>query len=261
VRDASFALLDDDEYIGMIVMKAGESPHTFHVGLIHVVPTYRCRHIARRMFDEAASRLNDGGDVSFITGTEPDCLFSGVPTEAGRSFFRALGFKKNRDNMNLIAHHPPKTIPRPDDAVDIMRAETEAEKEEVRAINDKHFSVRWAREVDESAPHDIFVLKKQGRIIGYVRTGFPDGPVLPYSLNFHASYDRLGGIGPLGLLPEERGHGYGAYMVNHALSALFAAGASDVMVDWTGLETFYRKCGFEAIHSTYVVYEKRSDER
>lgn len=256
----SFALFHKNHYVGMIVLKQSSGDDTFHVGLIHVKHVWRRKNIATRMLHEAMDKLTTNKPTHFITGTESDCLFSGVPTERGRAFFETIGFKKTKENMNLIAHHQPSAIKAPDDDVTIERAKNGEDKKKVEWINREHFSVRWADEVNESDPHDIFVLRKKGSIIGYVRTGFPDGPVIPYSVNFHAAYDHLGGIGPLGLLPGERGHGYGKYMVNHALRTLFDAGASDVMVDWTSLETFYRKCGFEAVHSRYAVYEKRSDD-
>ena len=260
MSEVSFALVHKNHYVGMIVLKRSPKDDMFHVGLIHVKHVWRRKNIATRMLRETMDKVTEKKPVIFVTGTEADCLLSGVPTESGRTFFEALGFKKTKENMNLIAHHQPSAIKAPDDDVTIRRAKHDDDKRMVHQINREHFSIRWANEVNESDPYDIFVLRKNGSIIGYVRTGFPDGPVIPYSVNFHDAYECLGGIGPLGLLPTERGHGYGRYMVNYALRALFDAGASDVMVDWTSLKTFYRKCGFEAVHSRYVVYEKRSDD-
>lgn len=53
-----------------------------------------------------------------------------------------------------------------------------------------------------------------------------------------------GGIGPLGVHPDLRGHGYGAGVVEAAMAYLREVGVETIGVDWTGLPEFYEGRGF-----------------
>src|SRR5690606_2380885 len=54
---------------------------------------------------------------------------------------------------------------------------------------------------------------------------------------------RLGGIGPLGIDPAVRGAGAGLAMVAGAASWLRGRGATDAVINWTTLTSFYGRLG------------------
>ena len=55
--------------------------------------------------------------------------------------------------------------------------------------------------------------------------------------------EELGGIGPLGIAPEERGKGYGLAIVQAGMYFLSQRGIKNIVIDWTNLVDFYGKLG------------------
>jgi N-acetylglutamate synthase-like GNAT family acetyltransferase len=152
----------------------------------------------------------------------------------------------------LIAHETPRSVPVPDDYV-IRKAE-EKDRLELLDFIKVNFSERWLKEVSENKINQVYILLHEDKIIGFVNTAFSQNHHYPNSLNLYKLFDNLAGIGPLGLAPEFQSRGLGKGFVNYILRDLFASGASEVMVDWTGLIDFYKKCGFNEVYKKYIIY-------
>jgi ribosomal protein S18 acetylase RimI-like enzyme len=133
--------------------------------------------------------------------------------------------------------------------------ETAEEKQAALLLIKENFHSRWFDDVKDAEPKEFVGLFDSQEIIGFVRISHPDFRKLANSTNLYPRYRCLGGIGPLGIVSKWRGCGLGEFMVRYAVGELFEMGCSDVIVDWTGLIGFYKKCGFGEISDEFVLYE------
>jgi GNAT superfamily N-acetyltransferase len=252
--DESFVLFDDDKYLGSIVLK--QQVDTLFISLIHVAKSERLKGYGKKLVKHAMTVMQKRQLKDIIIGRDNDCLFSGLfvnNNELTHKFFLDIGFKKNHDNFNLISgSRPGNSISR--DGYFVRVVSSDAEKEEVLKLIKQNFSERWHEEVSRSLLEDIYILLHRNKIIGFVNTANPKSPVFSNSMNLYLLFKNLFGMGPLGLDKDYQGQGLGTYLVNVTLKDLFDRGASEVMVDWTGLVDFYKKCGFERIFSKYTIY-------
>lgn len=117
----------------------------------------------------------------------------------------------------------------------------------------QHFGVRWqvdtavrCRDLREGRCEEIMGAFREERLVGFCHIWSPRSRRLGPS-TFWLPRDgsrEWGGIGPLGVHPEMRGHGYGAGVVESSMAYLRSRGAEVIGVDWTGLPDFYQGRGF-----------------
>lgn len=259
LEDSSFSLYMDEEYLGAIVLKKSfftNHRDELYVSFLHIAPPFRNLGYGTRLIESAFRTAHDLGYAKIALGTDESCLFSGVFIDnnpATHHFFQKRGFQKQHNNVNLIASTKPVEFFESDGVI-VKYGITEVEKNALHTFVGRHFSERWVDEVHHTPKEDLVVLLKQKTIIGFCVSAFAQTNLRPNSINLYPLFQNLAGIGPLGIDPEERNCGYGKTLVNQTIHRLFDRGASDVMVDWTGLETFYKICGFERVYTEYVSY-------
>jgi len=258
IEEGSYALYDNEELVGVIILKAGhpkdvEQSEVVFLSLLYVNPKYRHQGLGTKILKEA-------GEVTFkfkkkylLTGCEYDNLFSGVEKNFGTdSFFENLGFIVYDKNYNLITSNRLAET----DAKSFRIAENEKEKDAVLNLIASNFSLRWYYDIKCVPYQDLALAIEKDKIVGFLHLADLSSPVLPNSLSFYSLYENLGGIGPLGLVPKTRGKGLGKGLVKFGVNQLFDRGCSDVLVDWTNLTDFYLKCGFERIVNQFTVYAR-----
>ena len=69
-------------------------------------------------------------------------------------------------------------------------------------------------------------------------------------------FTRLGGIGPLGVSVSRRKIGLGYDIVAESINYLLDEGVSDIIIDWTGLISFYQQFNFEVWKSYFYASKK-----
>ena len=131
------------------------------------------------------------------------------------------------------------------------------------------FGVRWRKDTRRrgdslvaGAKEEIMGAFHQGRLVGFCHIWSRDSASLGPSTFWldRGGEERWGGIGPLGVHPGARGHGYGAGVVEASMAYLRHKGAESIGVDWTGLPDFYEGRGFRRWLS-YRGYHPEATER
>lgn len=250
----SICLFDDDKYLGCIIFKKFDN--SLYISLFHIVKEHRFKGCGKFLFIHAYTVALKHRLKKIIIGSDPDCLFSGVFISDNTDVHKYLinkGYEKSYTNFNLLCDKPPEDI---DDLKGnvVEFAKSETEKEEALNLIKHNFSSRWFDEVSKNKKDNICLLKNNQDIIGFINTSDGKNEILPNSLNLYPLFDNLAGIGPLGIIEKYQSQGLGKYFVKKTLKMLFEKGASEVMVDWTGLIEFYQKCGFKKIYSEYIIY-------
>lgn len=84
-------------------------------------------------------------------------------------------------------------------------------------------------------------------IIGFCRVNDVDSPSIWYNMNFANRYENQGGVGPLGVSQKYRGQGLGKVVTDMGIRTLLDRGVTEIVIDWTDLEKFYMKMGYEIV--------------
>ena len=265
ISELSYALYLDDKYIGFIVVKKSsleDNKNILYISLIHVIKEYRNQGYGNYLLNCVFLFLDKTNYNKIYVGGDELCIFSGVFNQNNtdtHSFFTERGFEIQSKNVNLIVHKKLDVFYENKDVKFILGV-SEDLKASVLYLIQQNFSKRWFSEVLNTENYNLGVLLKDNDVIGFINTANIYSEYYPNSMNDYLLFEKLSGIGPLGIKPEYQGKGLGLYMVNKTLQHLFEKGASDIMVDWTGLEYFYKKCGFMKIHEGYVIYQYRMED-
>jgi len=260
IKQFSYALYLEQNYIGFVAIKKSlriENKNKLYLSMIHIIKESRNQGYGKAILKDLFQFMQTTNYSELIVGGDEKCIFSGVfhnNNETTHAFFQKEGFEVHSNNMNLIVSDS-LAVEYKNNHAEFIFGITETQKQEALHLIKQHFSERWYDEVEESDIHDIGVLFDDNKIVGFINTGSVSSKQYPNSMNDYLLFENLSGIGPLGIIPEYQGKGLGLYMVNQALQALFHRGASDIMVDWTGLEYFYKKCGFKKIYENYTIYK------
>ncbi|MDD3129203.1 MAG: GNAT family N-acetyltransferase [Candidatus Izemoplasmatales bacterium] len=252
----SICLFENKDYVGTIIFKALDDD--LYISFVHITKEKRFKGYGKLLINKAIELAKKYNYKKIILGSDPDCLFSGVFMEGNdevHRFFSNQGFTREYLNYNLIAYKPPEPIWL-DDEYKIKKAE-ETNEVELLSFIENNFSSRWLKEVKENTLEQVYLLFYKNRIIGFINSAISKNHHYPNSLNLYELFENLAGIGPLGIAPEFQSLGLGKGFVNFVIRDLFRLGASEVMVDWTGLIEFYKKCGFNKIYKTYIIYSMK----
>lgn len=260
VAEAAFSDYEGDELVRTLVLKyyLGNDPKyrgSAFVSFIYVNPDFRNRGLGTELLKMAEKTSLRDKKTKLTIGGDPDCLFSGVfvrNNQKTHQFFLNRGYACLYRCYNLRCDSKP-TLSLKDRIC--KRLETPEEKQAALLLIKENFSSRWLDDVKDADPKEFVGLFEDGEIIGFVRISHLDFRKLANSTNLYLRYRSLGGIGPLGVVSKRRGRGLGEFMVRFAVGELFEMGCSDVIVDWTGLIDFYKKCGFGGISDEFVLYE------
>jgi GNAT superfamily N-acetyltransferase len=262
VWEGTFSICEDQDYVGTICLKYFRDDYEefqdfAYISFLFVSSKYRNRGFGSKLLQEAISICEQDKKTNLYLGSDFDCLFSGLfvsNNEQTHDFFKKRGFAQAYRNFNLISGKRPSLDK---DQLEYVQTKTKKEREQVFALIKEHFSYRWYYDVKDCGIHDFVVAKKQDQIVGFVRIAHPNFKIRANSINLSPLYKCLGGIGPLGIIPSERGRGTGSCLVKHATNILYDLNCSEIMVDWTGLIEFYKKCSYEKVSNEYVLYQKK----
>ncbi len=260
VAEAAFSDYEGEELVRTLVLKyyRGNDPKylgSAFVSFIYVNPDFRNRGLGTELLKTAERICLRDRKTKLTIGGDPGCLFSGVfvlNNPKTHQFFLNRGYSYLYRCYNLRCDSKPILSVQDQTC---KRLKTPEEKQAALRLIKENFSSRWLDDVKDADPEEFIGLFESGEIIGFVRISHPDFRKLANSTNLYLRYRCLGGIGPLGVVSKRRGRGLGEFMVRYAVGELFEMGCSDVIVDWTGLIGFYKKCGFGEISDEFVLYE------
>jgi GNAT superfamily N-acetyltransferase len=259
LNSESYSLYNKQEFIACLALKRSLlliNKSKIYISFIYVAKKHRNKGIGKEILARCIKKSAKLGYNEIIVGGDEQCIFSGVfhkNNEHTHKFLTNSGFIANYSNINLILHKKVDVTYIQDDYDYILGVTNEQKKEAIEFVK-QNFSPRWVMELSETENEDIGILLDNNKIIGFIRTGTKESKKLPNSLNDYLLFENLAGIGPLGVSKEYQGKGLGIYLVNKTIHELIKNGASDVMVDWTGLDKFYLKCGFTEEYEKYTIY-------
>ena len=286
LKDGSVVLMDavTDEAIGLVVSKklSTEDPywdmlaHDQDTGWIQVLLVdrrYRGQGFGSRLLEIAENALMVSGAKKIVLGGDPWHYFPGVPADdgtalkwfqkrryrAGQTVYDLLCRKENLPDLPAVDASGVTGRQKSHLTYRLLRA---SEKERFLKFIQKVFPGRWTYEayhyfLKGGQGREILVAEKDGEMIGFCRLHDDRSPLIAQNVYWAPLFPglHLGGVGPLGLDPAERGGGYGLAMVRAALEELFRRGQEYVVIDWTELVGFYERLGCR-VWKSYVYHEK-----
>ncbi|MFD1848617.1 GNAT family N-acetyltransferase [Oceanobacillus bengalensis] len=261
---------DHNHVIGFVVTKKWQDDIDVGIGkdmgwiqVLLVDSSYRNQGIGATLLHHAESKLKEHGITRIILGKDAWHYFPGIPTqyEYTKKWFTKHGYKLNGKEFDLDNHYHKENMSIPiKEGVEVSLLNIE-EKGQFLNFMHRCFPGRWEYEAKQyfqkgGTGREFVVLKREKQIIGFCRINDSKSPVIAQNVYWAPLYEgELGGIGPLGIDSNERKHGYGLFIVEAAIAYLRNRNIHSILIDWTGLVTFYNKLGFKICNS-YDTYEK-----
>lgn len=263
------AVDDQDHVIGFVVTKLWQEeidvnmdPKRGWIQVLLVDSEHRKKGVGTALLERAEDDLKKNGIKEMQLGGDPFHYFSGIPEQykATQKWAEKKGYQKRIDTYDLI-NHLEKNYPIPDDKTIEFSLLKRDEKDELISFLEKCFPGRWVYEAIKyfemnGTGREFLVLRKKGRIIGFCRINDAASPFIAQNVYWSPLFEEpVGGIGPLGIDPEEQKQGYGLGIVQAAMAYLQDRKIETIIIDWTIFIEFYGKLDF-APWKKYGVYLK-----
>ncbi len=261
---SSFAAVENGEVVGAVIAKRwpGET-FGYHPGgdvgwinFLFVKEGWRGKGIGSQLLKEAEDSLREQGCARIHLGRDVQHFFPGVPLELTESidWFKGKGYQSGEVVFDMIQKVEgcltDLSIPQ-DQNFHFKRGQSGDEPALILFLQEA-FPGRWEYEVrslfERGGTARQFVLIWQGdRVRGFCRINRPEDAVIGSNVYWSELYKgkAVGGIGPLGVSSQVRKSGLGLKVVKQAMQELKEDGVEVWMIDWTTLESFYNKLGFE----------------
>jgi GNAT superfamily N-acetyltransferase len=260
-----------EQVIGFVIVKRWQEGldvnignHTGWIQAILVDHRFRNQGIGSKLLKHAEATLIENGVNKILLGKDPWHYFPGIPKEFPDTaeWFERKGYQFAGKEFDLVATYlgqEATKLPQMD-GVTFELLNQRDQTSFLKFLN-RCFPGRWEYEAIHyfqkgGTGREFVVLKKAGRIIGFCRINDDESPMVAQNVYWAPLFsESLGGVGPLGIVNQERGHGYGLAIVEAGIAFLRQRGIRHIVIDWTGLVDFYKKLGY-TIWKSYHTYEK-----
>ena len=278
IFDESFVALVDNEAVGFIIGKTWSKDivvptydKTGWVSLIYVKPKFRKQGIGSKLLEKVEEIFESKNLESIFLGKDYYNFFPGLPVDLKyfRPWFEKRGFVGPYDTNDLIKKVSISTkkevlAPFKDGKNYTIRRANLDDYENLGNLIKKNWPGRWYLEFLDYFQHGgtgyeyTVCLDENGIICGFCKVCDYDTPLVlaGYSLNFHGRFERIGGIGPLGVDVDYRRRNIANNILKQIVNELIDRNTTDIIIDWTNLMHIYRSYGFE-IWKSYTYYEKK----
>ena len=270
----SFLCIDEKEetVIGFIITKVWQKddgrnlfpPQTGWIQAILVDKEYRKVGIGSKLLSLAETALTQKGIKRILVGADYLHYFPGIPEQEvdTQRWFEKKSYQAGNREVDLAGHFDDSYKWEPDleEGVSYTLLEKENANELIFFLH-RCFPGRWEYEAMDyfargGTGREFVVLRKNEKLIGFCRINDPLSPFIAQNINWSPLFPTpLGGIGPLGIDESERGNGFGHEIVKAGVHFLVQRGIKDIVIDWTGLISFYQKAGFQ-VWKSYKGYSK-----
>ena len=269
---SQLAVDNDGRVIGFIIAKKWQDSldvnmptKTGWIQALVVDEKYQGQQIGSMLLRHAETALKNQGMEQVLLGRDTQHYFPGIPrpNDWTRKWFETKGYEKQDTEYDVFnSYDDTSQIVEPKkDGVEfgVLR---ENEKEPFLNFLRRCFPGRWEYEAikyfeKNGTGREFVVLRKQEKIIGFCRVNDSKAPIIAQNVYWSPLFkEELGGIGPLGVDAAERGQGFGLAIVEAGIAELRKRGVQNIVIDWTGLITFYKKLGYD-IWKTYDSYKKK----
>ncbi len=206
------------------------------------------------VFSESKRVMRERGASSVLFGMDSRHFWPGVPVDKPRlnDFLMIEGFSLGGEYFDLESdisdYQPPRELPT--EGVE-FRVVTEDDHAMLVKFFDREFPGRWRYDIltkieKEGSHRGVVGLFHSDAIHGFAsiqdsQTKYPiAGAVWRKSLG-----PNWGSLGPIGVSQKVRGHGWGGALLSAGLLELKSRNVKNCIIDWTTLEDFYGKHGFQ----------------
>jgi len=271
--EGSWIALEKEKLVGLIISKVWKEDlecvknkkDTGYIQVILVDSDYRNRGIGSELLRKAEEALKANGVKTIILGQDPWHYFPGIPSEYIDTveWFKKKGYVEFGEEYDLYCRlngEGQVTLPVfPEVEFKIL---DKGQKSNFLEFLNRCFPGRWEYEAVKyfekgGEGREFVVAEKKGKIIGFCRINDSKSPFIAQNVYWAPLFEEeLGGIGPLGIDPEERGKGYGLAIVQAGMYFLSQRGIRNIVIDWTNLVDFYGKLGCK-VWKKYVKCKKQ----
>lgn len=244
----------------------GLRPDIGWIHLLLVASGWRGQGIGGSLLRRAEEALRSSGVSRIALGNDLHRrLFPGVPDEldATKRWFEHKNYVYREGVFDLIkAYGADESVGLPDLGEAAARLATPGDREALTAFMARCFPGTWDLQHRDywergGTGREYVVLEKGGAIIGFCRINTGRSPLLAQNVYWAPLFEEeLGGIGPLGIDEDHRGHRYGIKIVQAAIHFLRELGVRRIVIDTTPFVDFYGKLGYEVWRS-YAKYDKQ----
>ncbi|MBS4207908.1 GNAT family N-acetyltransferase [Bacillus sp. FJAT-50079] len=262
---------DRNEVIGFVIVKkwqdaidVGIGKKTGWIQAMLVDQKYRNRGIGTTLLEHAEASLIESGVNRILLGKDTSHYFPGIPSEFtyAAKWFEKRGYVKSGEEYDLDCFYEidRQVVIPAKEGVEVSLLDRNEKQLFITFLN-RSFPGRWEYEAIKYFEHggdgrEFVILKKKGRIIGFCRINDSYSPVIAQNTYWAPLYEEaVGGIGPLGIDANERQYGYGLFIVQAAVAYLRKRNIQRIIIDWTGLVSFYNKLGYQ-VCKRYDSYQK-----
>jgi GNAT superfamily N-acetyltransferase len=275
LREGSWAAIEEDtgRVVGFVISKiASEATERFGIGQdlgwIHalmVESRHRNSGIGNTLLLKAEQAMLNAGARRILLGNDLHSrMFPGIPDvfETTKKWFEKRGYvlqEQVYDLLNTYRDEEEVALPQVLDAT--LRIANAGDREALHAFMSRCFRGTWDYQHQEywergGTGREFVLLEKQGVIIGFCRINDAQSPLLAQNIYWSPLFnEELGGIGPLGIDENFRGHQYGISIVQAAIHYLMQRGIRRIVIDTTPFVDFYGKLNYR-IWKSYSRYNK-----
>lgn len=261
--------LRDDQPVGFVLTSAlpndpqTSPPEMGWVDAIAVTPSAQRQSVGSALLSWAEGWLCEQGCRAVRLGGSLRPFVAGYPVElANDSFFRQRGYSERIDGGAVwdaardLIDYVPSRLPNHVEIRPVRPGEENALLQFLR----REFPNRWRFEFEEFLRQngrlsDYFLLVTERGIDGFAHLTLGDSLYPMDRFYPHRLPRPWGQLGPIGVIADARGKGFGGVLLDAALQHLRERGVCGCVIDWTGLVDFYAKFGFKP-YRKYVILIK-----
>lgn len=275
VFNTSFVAVENKEVMGFIIGKTWENkfdvPSYEEIGwisLLYVKPEYRKQGIGSTLLNKIEEIFKKSNKQTINLGKDYFNFFPGLPVDLKyyRDWFQKRGYSINYDTNDLIKRidkNTKKEILKPykDGKEYTIRRANINDLDKLSELIKNNWPGRWHAELLDyikkggTGYEYMICLDESKNVCGFCKVCDYTTPTIltSYSLNFKNRFERIGGIGPLGVDVNFRKRNIANNILKTIINELIDNKVTDIIIDWTNLMHIYRKYGFEIWKSyTYV---------
>lgn len=266
--DASFVALENNEPIGFIVGKIWDDEYEIKgyencgwINLIYVLPHYRNKGIGEALLKKAENEFEKLNKSIIYIGRDYLNYFPGLPCDLKNSleWFLKRGYNNPYNTYDLICNKNFELQPLINDNY-LFRPANINDKDNLITFMNNNWPGRWTKEVVDyfnngGTGREYLLCLDNDYICAFTKIGYPSTTdnLISYSMTWRNRFNKLGGIGPLGVDIKYRKRHLGRDIVCYGKNVLIENNVSDIIIDWTGLLDFYRPYGFEVWKSYFYL--------
>lgn len=273
LEEYSYVAVINEEPVGFVINKIWSHEYqleaylnTGWISLIYVKKEFRNQGIGSELLNKSLSAFKSFNCNKVFLGRDYQNFFPGLPVDlkAHVKWFAKRGFSGLYDTNDLVnnkldSKYELRTYL--DNLNYTIRLGNKNDLPKIDAFFKKNFPSRWHVEYLDYVSNGgngfeyLICLDPEENVCGFCKIQTFDTPInlIGYSLTWRNRFDRIGGVGPLGVDKDYRHKNIAYNLLVSAINELIDRNCQKAIIDWTNLMELYRKFGFEIWKSyTYL---------